>query len=156
MALSQMVTCNLASQHERCNFRQIGNCETKTRWHQSGWPVKYYFPLESIFHTTVLSRTIKLLISWWPGVELNHRHADFQSAALPTELPGRRGRARIRPGSRRDRQPMLAYRRRFRLSRAAARQIHPAWTSRYRRRTSPSRSQGTCATSGPPASAGTR
>jgi ketosteroid isomerase-like protein len=26
----------------------------------------------------------------WPGVELNHRHADFQSAALPTELPGRR------------------------------------------------------------------
>ena len=23
-----------------------------------------------------------------PGAELNHRHADFQSAALPTELPG--------------------------------------------------------------------
>ena len=32
----------------------------------------------------------KLLILWWPGVESNHRHADFQSAALPTELPGRR------------------------------------------------------------------
>ena len=28
------------------------------------------------------------LNEWWPGVELNHRHADFQSAALPTELPG--------------------------------------------------------------------
>src|SRR5208282_4961946 len=25
---------------------------------------------------------------WCPGADLNHRHADFQSAALPTELPG--------------------------------------------------------------------
>src|SRR6478609_4766732 len=24
----------------------------------------------------------------WPGTESNRRHADFQSAALPTELPG--------------------------------------------------------------------
>ena len=30
-------------------------------------------------------RTIK---KWWPEVESNHRHADFQSAALPTELSG--------------------------------------------------------------------
>jgi hypothetical protein len=29
-----------------------------------------------------------LLILWWPGVESNHRHEDFQSSALPTELPG--------------------------------------------------------------------
>jgi putative transposase len=27
---------------------------------------------------------------WWPGTESNCRHADFQSAALPTELPGQR------------------------------------------------------------------
>ena len=26
---------------------------------------------------------------WCPGADSNHRHADFQSAALPTELPGR-------------------------------------------------------------------
>ena len=30
----------------------------------------------------------KLLKGWWPGTELNRRHADFQSAALPAELPG--------------------------------------------------------------------
>jgi hypothetical protein len=29
------------------------------------------------------------MMKWWPGRELNPRHADFQSAALPTELPGR-------------------------------------------------------------------
>ena len=26
---------------------------------------------------------------WWPGAESNCRHEDFQSTALPTELPGR-------------------------------------------------------------------
>ena len=29
---------------------------------------------------------------WWPGAELNCRHHDFQSCALPTELPGRTAR----------------------------------------------------------------
>ena len=32
----------------------------------------------------------KYLIYWCPGAESNHRHHDFQSCALPTELPGRR------------------------------------------------------------------
>src|SRR6185295_13016330 len=27
-------------------------------------------------------------LCWWPGTELNRRHHDFQSCALPTELPG--------------------------------------------------------------------
>src|SRR5688500_12533321 len=27
---------------------------------------------------------------WWPGRESNPRHGDFQSPALPTELPGQR------------------------------------------------------------------
>jgi hypothetical protein len=37
------------------------------------------------------------MMNWWPGRELNPRHADFQSAALPTELPGRT-KPRIRQG----------------------------------------------------------
>ena len=28
-----------------------------------------------------------VMIKWWFGAESNRRHADFQSAALPTELP---------------------------------------------------------------------
>ena len=26
-------------------------------------------------------------LKWWDGTELNRRHEDFQSSALPTELP---------------------------------------------------------------------
>ena len=37
---------------------------------------------------------------WWPGRESNPRHRDFQSLALPTELPGHctRGQADVRGG----------------------------------------------------------
>ena len=28
------------------------------------------------------------MIEWWPEVESNYRHKDFQSFALPTELSG--------------------------------------------------------------------
>ena len=34
-----------------------------------------------------------VLEEWCPGTESNRRHCDFQSHALPTELPGRTGRA---------------------------------------------------------------
>src|SRR5271165_3528566 len=36
---------------------------------------------------------------WCPGAELNHRHTDFQSVALPTELPGRLVRGAYRGNS---------------------------------------------------------
>src|SRR5690606_2537221 len=31
------------------------------------------------------------LFVWWPGTESNRRHKDFQSSALPAELPGLKG-----------------------------------------------------------------
>ena len=34
--------------------------------------------------------------SWWSEGDLNPRHADFQSAALPTELPDRMRIKRVR------------------------------------------------------------
>jgi hypothetical protein len=36
----------------------------------------------------IVPRTIFKRENWCPGAELNHRHRDFQSRALPTELPG--------------------------------------------------------------------
>src|ERR1700744_456276 len=38
--------------------------------------------------------------AWCPGAESNHRHCDFQSHALPTELPGHAARPQG-PASRR-------------------------------------------------------
>src|SRR3954466_11002966 len=35
--------------------------------------------------------------SWCPGAGSNHRHCDFQSHALPTELPGHTRRRKGRP-----------------------------------------------------------
>ena len=34
------------------------------------------------------TKTLNDYEQWCPGAELNHRHEDFQSSALPTELPG--------------------------------------------------------------------
>ena len=46
---------------------------------------------------------------WWPGRELNPRHHDFQSCALPTELPGRWREYQVYRG----RQPRVEPREKF-------------------------------------------
>ena len=55
------------------------------------------YPLTPWLHdaTLLLIDGDYLKKKWCPGAELNHRHTDFQSVALPAELPGRRGRALI-------------------------------------------------------------
>ena len=37
-------------------------------------------------HSNQLNYQTKYLIKWWFRAESNHRHEDFQSSALPTEL----------------------------------------------------------------------
>ena len=62
----------------------------------------------SYFEQTQKSPVVKLGLfeRWCPEAESNHRHEDFQSSALPTELSGqslspRCEEARIKPLSRR-------------------------------------------------------
>jgi hypothetical protein len=41
--------------------------------------------------TLISYHSVAYLRGWCPGAESNHRHCDFQSHALPTELPGQPG-----------------------------------------------------------------
>ena len=46
---------------------------------------------ESVTHVSGINRYLcdrNRPLGWWPRAELNHRHKDFQSSALPTELLG--------------------------------------------------------------------
>jgi hypothetical protein len=53
------------------------------------------------------------VLKWWLGTESNRRHGDFQSPALPTELPSQDSaakRARIRAARvRRVKKPCAGY-----------------------------------------------
>ena len=56
------------------------------QWHTQNRPEARVLPRKA--QTTKPNRDGLGFDGWWPGAESNHRHADFQSAALPTELPG--------------------------------------------------------------------
>ena len=46
-------------------------------------------PVSPVFYIiSLVCGGIFAIINWCPGAELNDRHRDFQSLALPTELPG--------------------------------------------------------------------
>src|SRR5688572_20280308 len=48
--------------------------------------------------STTSRRRLNCCKDWWPGTESNRRHADFQSAALPAELPGRGAKRQFNHG----------------------------------------------------------
>ena len=84
--------------HIRMDLNFLINGSTKAGEQETS---TVYSTLGRIFQSWGWPNARKPLILWWPGRELNPRHADFQSAALPTELPGllqpriRQARARL-------------------------------------------------------------
>jgi hypothetical protein len=87
---------------------------------------------------------------WCPGAESNHRHEDFQSTALPTELPGRILRL-SQNLARRERRVLnlLTHIESRAPIRWAQRNLQPGRTPR-RLEISPSQLAGICATRRPP------
>ena len=82
---------------------QSGNSYTHARAHEA----ICFFVLEILLEPIIFLFIPKLLLAlstckyWWPEVELNHRHTDFQSVALPTELSGQRQVRRVPHGANR-------------------------------------------------------
>ena len=56
---------------------------------RAAWPMKSHGFRAAVANRSLRYPKIKERGRWWPGTELNCRHYDFQSYALPTELPGR-------------------------------------------------------------------
>ena len=59
------------------------------------WPRVFrpYSAREASVISTVFTRSLaNLLEEWWPGTELNRRHADFQSSQVPKTIHSQRSR----------------------------------------------------------------
>lgn len=69
------------------NNRPCGGCTQRCpRWQSYAvWTPFVHFATIGFFADIAMESEV---VKWWPGRELNPRHADFQSAALPAELPG--------------------------------------------------------------------
>jgi hypothetical protein len=65
-----------------------GNLEASSVWTRQVKHHRPKFPQGSPKQKGLPTRSGKPLFSWCPGTESNCRHGDFQSPALPTELPG--------------------------------------------------------------------
>ena len=49
---------------------------------------RQFVPVDTKTVSLKLLVLLVMICDWCPGADLNHRHEDFQSTALPTELPG--------------------------------------------------------------------
>ena len=67
----------------------------------------------------------KRLTKWWQGSGSNRRHANFQSAALPTELPRQLRQTRVRYQNRTPQRKQKNHTPIFRANFAARRPPHP-------------------------------
>ena len=62
------------------------------------WPAFAWLPPSPRLWRTSRRGSPESFRGWWLGAELNRRHKDFQSSALPTELPSLRRWAHIQLG----------------------------------------------------------
>ena len=61
-----------------------------------------FFAVQPIQFEDLVEYARSSINKWWSGRELNPRHMDFQSIALPTELPDQAQPTNIRPHSERS------------------------------------------------------
>jgi hypothetical protein len=69
----------------RSQLLELGDDRAR-RWHQAIAEQESW--LEGVQRGFLDSRSAQQSSEWCPGAESNHRHCNFQSHALPTELPG--------------------------------------------------------------------
>ena len=99
--------CNSGRRASRAGHSTLQSSGTRQCWIKMNLPLVWHRPLEKMTEQSmqkkcqnafykakrqpvrvgVLSLETKAMF-WWPIAESNHGHADFQSAALPTELIG--------------------------------------------------------------------
>src|SRR6266550_7786613 len=75
------------------NCMTLHNAEARPNLHFLSSPATLGESQKSL----VFPRILPMKTGLWLGAESNRRHVDFQSTALPTELPSRDGADRVAP-----------------------------------------------------------